>query len=88
MMKATGIVRRIDDLGRVVIPKEIRKTHGLADNSPLEIYVDKTGIILRPYQTDVNKKNALKWLENALSDATNNEDKESIESAISYVKKG
>ena len=39
-MKATGIVRRIDDLGRVVIPKEIRRTMNIREGDPLEVYVD------------------------------------------------
>ncbi|NMB96221.1 MAG: stage V sporulation protein T [Clostridiaceae bacterium] len=49
-MKATGIVRRIDDLGRVVIPKEIRKTLRIREGDPLEIFTDKEGeIILKKY---------------------------------------
>lgn len=49
-MKATGIVRKIDDLGRIVIPKEIRKTLRIREGDPLEIYVDKNGeIILKKY---------------------------------------
>ena len=49
-MKATGIVRRIDDLGRVVIPKEIRKVHRIKEGDPLEIFTDKEGeIILKKY---------------------------------------
>ena len=40
-MKATGIIRRIDDLGRVVIPKEIRRSAGLIEGDALEIFVDK-----------------------------------------------
>ena len=42
-MKATGIVRRIDDLGRVVIPKEIRRTMRICEGDPLEIYTDSQG---------------------------------------------
>lgn len=42
-MKATGIVRRIDDLGRVVIPKEIRRTMRIREGDPLEIYTDSEG---------------------------------------------
>lgn len=49
-MKATGIVRRIDHLGRVVIPKELRTVHFIEDGSPLEIFVDDDKIILRKYQ--------------------------------------
>ena len=49
-MKATGVVRRIDDLGRVVIPKEIRKTLRIKEGDPLEIYTDRDGgIILKKY---------------------------------------
>ena len=49
-MKATGIVRRIDDLGRVVIPKEIRKTLRIREGDPLEIFTDKEGeVILKKY---------------------------------------
>lgn len=49
-MKATGIVRRIDDLGRVVIPKEIRRTLRLREGIPLEIFTDREGeIILKKY---------------------------------------
>lgn len=49
-MKATGIVRRIDDLGRVVIPKEIRRTLRIKEGAPLEIFTDREGeIILKKY---------------------------------------
>jgi AbrB family transcriptional regulator (stage V sporulation protein T) len=49
-LKATGIVRRIDDLGRVVIPKEIRRTLRIREGDPLEIFVDREGeVILKKY---------------------------------------
>lgn len=49
-MKATGIVRRIDDLGRVVIPKEIRRTLRIKEGDPLEIFTDREGqVILKKY---------------------------------------
>ena len=49
-MKATGVVRRIDDLGRVVIPKEIRKTLRIKEGDPLEIFTDREGqVILKKY---------------------------------------
>ncbi len=49
-MRATGIVRRIDDLGRVVIPKEIRRTLRIREGDPLEIYTDRDGeVILKKY---------------------------------------
>lgn len=49
-MKATGIVRRIDDLGRIVIPKEIRKTLKIREGDPLEIFTDREGmVVLKKY---------------------------------------
>ena len=49
-MKATGIVRRIDDLGRVVIPKEIRRTMRIREGDPLEIYTTRDGeVIFKKY---------------------------------------
>lgn len=49
-MKATGIVRRIDDLGRVVIPKEIRKRMDIEENDPLELFLDdENRLVLQKY---------------------------------------
>ena len=49
MVKATGIVRKVDDLGRIVLPIELRKTLDISDRDPLEIYVDQDSIILKKY---------------------------------------
>jgi len=49
-MKSTGIVRKVDDLGRVVIPKELRRTLGIAEQDQLEVFVDGDKITLRRYQ--------------------------------------
>lgn len=51
-MKSTGIVRRIDDLGRVVIPKEIRRTLLLKESDPMEIFVEDGGVYLKKYVPD------------------------------------
>ena len=48
-MRATGIVRRVDDLGRVVIPKEIRRSMGIKEGEPLEIYLEDDAVIFRRY---------------------------------------
>ena len=50
-MKSTGIVRKVDELGRIVIPKELRKTLGIEEQDPLEIFVDNDFIILRKYSS-------------------------------------
>ncbi|WP_132011342.1 AbrB/MazE/SpoVT family DNA-binding domain-containing protein [Mesobacillus foraminis] len=49
-MKSTGMVRRLDELGRVVIPKEIRKTFELRERDPMEIFVEENRIILQKYE--------------------------------------
>jgi transcriptional pleiotropic regulator of transition state genes len=49
-MKSTGIVRKVDELGRVVIPIELRRTMGIEEKDALEIYVDGDKIILRKYE--------------------------------------
>lgn len=49
-MKSTGIIRNIDELGRIVIPKEIRKNFGICDNDPLEIFTEGDAIFLKKKQ--------------------------------------
>ena len=49
-MKSTGIVRKVDELGRIVLPIELRRTLDIAVKDSLEIYVDGTSIVLRKYQ--------------------------------------
>lgn len=49
-MKSTGIVRRIDDLGRIVIPKEVRRTLNIKENEAMEFYLEGKNIVLRPYR--------------------------------------
>ena len=64
-MKATGIIRRIDDLGRIVIPKEIRRNMGLKDGDMLEIITNYNGkeIVIRPY-TKSWEDTVIEWWEN------------------------
>lgn len=50
-MKATGIVRRVDDLGRVIIPKEIRRSLKIREGDPLEIFIDNNGVCFQKYST-------------------------------------
>ena len=57
-MKATGIIRRTDDLGRVVIPREIRRSLGIVEGTALEIFIDPNtnSIIFTPYLSDISVK--------------------------------
>ncbi|MCF8567646.1 AbrB/MazE/SpoVT family DNA-binding domain-containing protein [Alicyclobacillus tolerans] len=49
-MKSTGIVRKVDELGRVVLPMELRRTFGINVKDPMEIYVDGSRIVLKKYE--------------------------------------
>ena len=49
-MKSTGIVRKVDELGRIVLPKELRKMFDIDHKDPIEIYVDGDSIILKKYE--------------------------------------
>lgn len=70
-MKATGIVRRIDDLGRIVVPKEIRKTLKIREGDPMEIYTDHEGeIVLKKYSPIGEISQFAKEYAESLSQAT------------------
>lgn len=55
-MKATGIIRRIDDLGRVVIPKEIRRNCNIREGEPLEIFLQDGGVVFKKYNPDYREE--------------------------------
>lgn len=68
-MKATGMVRRIDDLGRVVIPKEIRRVLNIREGDPLEIFIDETGgVIFKRYLVANLAKDLIEQIECLISD--------------------
>lgn len=52
-MKSTGIVRKVDELGRVVLPIELRRTLGIAEKDPIEIFIEDDKIILKKYKADM-----------------------------------
>lgn len=64
-MKSTGIVRRVDELGRVVIPIEIRNKFDIKEKDPIEIYVDGSSIVLKKYEPNCvfcgNSKNLIEY---------------------------
>lgn len=64
-MRATGIIRRIDDLGRVVIPKEIRRSMGIREGDPLEIYTDRDGAIIFKKYAPNNTDDVVVYLVNS-----------------------
>lgn len=75
-MVATGIVRRIDELGRIVIPREIRRAIGIKDGDPIELFIDKNNIVLRKYSLADEVGEAVdflkSWIDDPESDAAKN----------------
>lgn len=68
-MKETGIIRRIDDLGRIVIPKEVRLKAGISVNDPFEICYNENGVYFKKYRTEPNLQLMIANLYNAVCDA-------------------
>lgn len=60
-MKSTGIIRRVDDLGRVVIPKEIRRNLGIYEGEPLEIYIVDNGVAFRKFEPNLLQETKSLW---------------------------
>jgi len=92
VMKATGIVRRIDDLGRVVVPKEIRRTLRIREGDPLEIFTDREGeIILKKYSPIGELSAFAKQYADSLAQATGHivviSDKDQFVAAAGSMKK-
>lgn len=70
-MKATGIIRRIDDLGRVVIPREVRRSLGIREGDAFEIFTteDRRGVVFQKYSFDTPIADALKCLRVAVEES-------------------
>ena len=58
-MRATGIVRRVDDLGRVVIPKEIRRTLRIKEGAPMELFIEDDSVIFKKYDVSASSKEVI-----------------------------
>ncbi len=69
-MKETGVVRRIDELGRIVVPKEIRKTLRIREGDPLEIFTESDSVILKKFSSIGRLEELGKELTSAIADAT------------------
>ena len=86
-MKATGIVRRVDDLGRVVIPMELRKTININEKDPLEIFTDGNSIILKPYGREIERAEMVRQLSKVKALTKHSAIEEIVDNAIDYIKK-
>lgn len=86
-MKATGIVRRVDDLGRVVIPKEIRRQMKIREGEPLEIYTEGNCVCFKKYNADLVEE--IEGLREQVADYYNNDEVANLLSkAAELLRKG
>lgn len=58
-MRATGIVRRVDDLGRIVIPKEIRRTLRIKEGEPMELFIEDDSVVFKKYNVSANSREVI-----------------------------
>ncbi|QPC47136.1 AbrB/MazE/SpoVT family DNA-binding domain-containing protein [Mangrovibacillus cuniculi] len=87
-MKATGVVRKIDQLGRVVLPMELRRTRGIEEGNPIEIFVDGESIILRKYAPVTTEKSKVISSMRALVKSEKDPNvKETLEQALVFLGK-
>lgn len=85
-MKALGIIRRVDDLGRIVVPKEVRRTQGWDSGQPMEMFMTDEGLLIRPYALDKEQRELVSQLA-LLRDGTDNiAAKDVYSNAINLIK--
>lgn len=83
-MKALGIIRKLDELGRVVVPKEVRDTQGWGPKQPLEMFMKDESLIIRPYGKEEEKQKVLEELD-TLKAKLSGESNQTIQRVIDYV---
>lgn len=84
-MKQTGIVRRIDDLGRVVIPKEIRRSLKIYEGDPMEIFVENGGVLFKKYEVIEGATEAVDNLKNYIAEDADIRSQEKILQKIKEI---
>ena len=85
-MKATGIIRRVDDLGRVVIPKKIRRNCNIREGDPLEIFLEDGGVVFKKYSPNY-RDNLVAALRNAADYYDDYEDNRAIAGQLEKIAK-
>lgn len=84
-MKATGIVRNVDDLGRIVLPKEIRRTMNIQERDALEIFLDKDFICLKKYDYCLSHIETLNQMKTNIDEIPDLKNKDEILKRLSYL---
>lgn len=87
-MKALGIIRKIDDLGRLVIPKEVRRTEGWNEGQPMEMFMNNGTLVIKPYNHERDKKVVLNELKVACEVIDNENIKSALRTAMKFIENG
>lgn len=87
-MKALGIVRHVDKLGRLVLPKEVRRIQGWDENTPLEMFATEEGVFIKEYGVDKDKAALIQQLEGLKGRTDNMQAKQLYENTIKLVREG
>jgi AbrB family transcriptional regulator, stage V sporulation protein T len=85
-LKPLGIIRKLDELGRVVIPMEIRRANGWATNQPMEFFAVEGGIYIKAYGKESEKKEILEQLEHLHNTTENDEVFKIVTNAMKFIK--
>lgn len=85
-MKSLGIVRKLDDLGRIVIPKEVRDSHGWGPGTPMELFMDKDSLVIRKHISVLGEQGQLLKELEAIAYTSPSKAKESIQKAMDFIK--
>lgn len=85
-MKATGIICRVDDLGRIVLPKEVRRKVGITEGTPMEIFTDSDRIVLKKYKTSEELINLVSVLEEAVDNSVDDLEGEKASAIRGHIK--
>ena len=82
-MKATGIIRRVDDLGRIVIPKEVRRSLRISEGEPMEVFIDEGGVVFKKYKSRLQDE--ARHLRELIDDYFEGEDRDDLLKALDEV---
>lgn len=85
--KATGVVRKIDPLGRIVIPKEIRKSQGWDSETPMEMFMSEDGLVIRKYTSQYEKDELISQLRKARLSTKEKETFNALTMALNHIGK-
>lgn len=87
-MKALGIVRNLDKLGRLVVPVEVRKSQGWDAHTPMEMFIDGDKLVVQEYRKDEENQEMINQLETAATLTDNPAVKAVMQSTIDFIKRG